>query len=187
MKQWNLLADLDMSEEQVLARLFSSDPERAWDCIAEAVGEGERESAFGIQHWLNDSSHRLLGDDRTRTDSIRAVRQSIGVGGRKRGGAWRWLISALAKTLDRTPAGRLTRDFIAKYGKVECLSTSLWRHFHARGWSGSDSAYYRKLREEAREWLVGEKNQTVVRWIENYIDELGYGIQRAEIEEERRY
>ena len=43
------------------------------------------------------------------------------------------------------------------------------------------------LREQAREWLVGEKNQTVVRWIENYIDGLGYDIQQAEIEEERRF
>jgi len=99
----------------------------------------------------------------------------------------RWLINALPKTLDQTPAGRLTRDFIARYGKVEVLGSSLWCHFHARGWCGSASAYYRKLREQAREWLAGEKNQTVVRWIENYIDGLGYDIQRAEIEEERRF
>lgn len=98
-----------------------------------------------------------------------------------------WLVNALPKTLDDSPGGRLTRDFVARYGKVPSLASSLWSRFHCRGWSGSASAFYRKLREQAREWLVGEKNQTVVRWIENYIDGLGYDIQRAEIEEERRY
>jgi hypothetical protein len=187
MKQWNLLADLDLSQEQVLARLFRSDPQGAWDCIAEVVAEGDVERAFGIQHWLGDSAHRLPGDDGpgliqfAPSDKVFAwVDGSL----EERG---RWLTSALPKTLDRTPAGRLTRDFIARYGKTESLSSSLWCHFHARSWCGSASAYYRKLREQAREWLVGERNQTVIRWIEKYIDGLGYDIQRAEIEEERRF
>jgi hypothetical protein len=187
MKQWNLLADLDMSQEQVLARLFKSDPKHAWDNIAEVLGDGEVENALGILHWLGDNAHRLPGDDGpgliqfAPPDKIfRWVDGSV----EKRG---RWLTGALPKTLDYTLAGRFTRDFIARYGKVESLSSSLWFHFHARSWNGSASTYYRKLREQAREWLVGEKNQAVVRWIENYIDELGYDIHRAEIEEERQY
>src|SRR5262249_42008543 len=99
----------------------------------------------------------------------------------------RWPIEALPKTLDRTPAGRLTRDFISRYGKVESLCSSLWSRFHARAWCGWASDYYRRLREEAREWLVNEKNQAVIRWTENYIDGLWCDIQRAEIEEERRF
>jgi hypothetical protein len=187
MRQWNLLADLDLSQEQVLARLFRSDPGQAWDCIAEVVAEGEGERAFGIQHWLGDSGHRLPGDDGPGLIQFAPPQKVFAwVDGslEERG---RWLISALPKTLNHTPAGRLTRDFIARYGKVEPLSSSLRCHFHARSWCGSASAYYHKLREQAREWLVGEKNQTVVRWIENYIDDLGYDIQRAEIEEERRF
>jgi hypothetical protein len=186
-KQWNLMADLDMSEEQVLARLFRNNPEQAWDCIAEVVAEEEVERAFEILHWLGDSGLRLPGDNGpglmqfAPSDKVFAwVDGSVAERGR-------WLINALPKTLDHTPAGRLTRDFIARYGKNESLSSSLGCHFHARSWCGSASAYYHKLREQAREWLVGEKNQTVVRWIENYIDGLGYDIQRAEIEEERRF
>jgi hypothetical protein len=186
-KEWNLLAALDMSQEQVLATLFRNDPERAWECIAEVVAEAEVEGAFGIQHWLGDSGHRLPGEDGpgliqfAPSDKVFAwVDGSV----EERG---RWLTNALPKTLDHTPAGRLTRDFIAKYGKVESLSSLLWCHFHSCAWCGSESAHNRKLREEAREWLAGEKNQTVVRWIENYIDGLGYDIQRAEIEEERRF
>jgi hypothetical protein len=187
MKQWSLLADLDMSQEQVLARLFRNDPGQAWDCIAEVVAEGEVERAFGIQHWLGDSGHRLAGDDGPGLIQFAPADKVFGwVDGsvEERG---RWLASALPKALDHTPAGRLTRDFLARYGKNESLSSTLSCHFHARSWCGSASAFYRKLREQAREWLVGEKNQTVVRWVENYIDGLGYDIQRSEIEEERRF
>ncbi|MGO8749978.1 MAG: hypothetical protein ACLQNE_28870 [Thermoguttaceae bacterium] len=187
MKQWNLLADLDLFHEPVLARLFKSDPEQAWDCVAEVFPEGEGGSAFGIQHWLGDGGHRLPGDDGpgliqfAPSGKVFAwVEESV----EERG---HWLIGALPKTLDKSPGGRLTRDFIARYSKVEPLRSSLWCHFHAQGWCGSASDYYRKLREEAREWLVDEKNQTVIRWIEDYIDGLGYEIQRAEIDEERRF
>jgi hypothetical protein len=186
-KQWNLLADLDLSREQVLTCLFKSDPERAWDCTADVLAGEESGNSFGIQHWLGDGGHRLPGDHGPgviqfvpSSKLLAWVDQDV----EERG---RWLAATLPKTLNRTPAGRLTRDFIAKYGKIELLSSSLLCRFHARAWCGSASDYYRKLREEAREWLVGEKNQSVIRWIENYIDGLGYDIQRAEIQEERRF
>jgi hypothetical protein len=186
MKQWNLLADLDMPQEQVLTNLLKSDPERAWNVIAVVLSEGESRSSFGIQHWLRCGGDRGWGDDSP--GAIRFVPSSklfawvdediVGRGG--------WLIDTLPKTLDRTPAGRLTRDFVARYGKIDSLCRSLWFHFRSREWCGPASDYCRKLREEAREWLVDEKNQTVIRWTENYIDGLGSEIQRAEIEEERR-
>lgn len=185
MKQWDLLADLDLSREQVLARIFKSDPEQGWSCIV-GVFPDQEERAFGIQHWLG-SRRRIAGDESpgliqfAPADKVFAW---VDDGVEERG---RWLIGALPKTLDHSPGGRLTRDFIAKYGRVESLSSSLWCRFHSRGWSGSASAFYRRLREQAREWLVGEKNQTVVRWIENYIDGLGYDIQRSEIDEERQF
>jgi hypothetical protein len=187
MKQWNLLANLDMSQEQVLARLFKIDPQRAWDCIAEVVAEGDVERSFGIQHWLADSAHLLPGDDGPGLIQFAPPAKVFAWVDESVEDRGRWLVCALPKSLDHTTAGRLTRDFIAKYGKVESLSALLWCHFHARAWCGSATAYYRKLREQAREWLAGEKNQTVVRWIENYIDGLGFDIQRAEIEEERRF
>jgi hypothetical protein len=187
MQQWDLLAELDTSQEKVLAQLFKSNPERAWDCIAEVFLEGDCSSSFGIQRWLGDSGHPLPGDEAA------GVIQFVPSGKlfawvdedvEKRG---RWLVNALPRTLARTPAGRLTRDFIVRYDKVEFLCGSLCCHFYNRGWWwGPPSAYYRKLREEAREWLVDEKNRSVIRWIEKYIDELDDDIRRAEIAEERR-
>lgn len=186
-KQWNLLTDLEMAQEHVLEHLIKSNPERAWDCIAEVLRDAEKGSSFGIQRWLGDGGHRLWGDKAS--GPIQFVPSSklfawVDENVEEHG---RWLTNALPKSLDRNSVGRLTRDFIAKYGKSDSLSSLLTCRFHARAWSGPASDYYRKLREEAREWLIEEKNQTVIRWVENYIDGLGYSIQRAEIDEERRW
>jgi len=187
LKQWNLLSDLDMSEEAVLARLFRTDPERAWDCIAEVFSERAEGDAFGVQHWLGETGHRLWGDDSPGLIQFAPVNKVfvwVDEDVEERG---RWLASALPKTLDQSPGGRLTRGFIARYGKVESLAAALSCRFFSRAWCGSESAYYRELREQARNWLADEKDQTVIRWIENYIDILGADIQRAEIQEERRF
>jgi hypothetical protein len=53
-----------------------------------------------------------------------------------------------------------------------------------RSWTGNESEHCRELRDEARDWLKGETNKIVATWIEEYIETLGYDIQRAEIEEE---
>ena len=53
------------------------------------------------------------------------------------------------------------------------------------GWCGPASDQYRRLRDEARTWLVDEKDVTVRDWIEDYIDGLSHDIDRAEIDEER--
>src|SRR5262245_12540161 len=116
MKQWNLLADLDMSQEQVLARLFRSDPERAWGCIVEVVAEWVLERAFGIQQWHGYSGHRSPGEDGPGLIQFAPSGKVFAWVDRSVEERGRWLTSALPKTLDRTPAGRLTRDFIARYG-----------------------------------------------------------------------
>ena len=91
-----------------------------------------------------------------------------------------WLIGALPKTMDASLGGRLTREFVAKYGANEELSRSLWCRFHSRGWCGPASDHYRSLRNQAHEWLAAEKNQTVIRWLEDYIDQLSAYIEEAE-------
>jgi hypothetical protein len=80
----------------------------------------------------------------------------------------------------------MTRAFVVKYGANELLADSLHAHFRSRGWSGNASDMYRRLREEAREWLSDEKDGNAIRWLDEYISGLGYSIERAEMEEERR-
>lgn len=84
-------------------------------------------------------------------------------------------------------AGRMTRDFIARYADGRRVKSALQSHFHMRTWHAKASVRYRKLRDEAREWLVEEINSTVIRWVEDYIEDLTHSIEGSEIDEERRF
>lgn len=184
--EWSALLDLNTNEEQVLTKVLRENPGAAFDCIADVCSEfGDRHS-FAIQRWLSSDGHRLIGDDRPgpiqhvpSTKLFDWVDKDVNQHGH-------WLTQVLPKTLDDTVAGRLTRDFIARYGRDKRISSGLYAHFRSRGWCGNASDHYRALRDEARGWLVDEKNTTVIRWVEDYIEGLTYNIDRAEIEEERR-
>jgi transcriptional regulator with XRE-family HTH domain len=185
-KRWSVLIDLNANQEQVLTGILKGDPVRAWECVGEVYATAGERASYGIQHWLSDGGHRLPGNDAP--GPIQFVPPAAIF-------AWvdqnvedraYWLIRALPKTMDAGPGGRLTREFVARYGANEEYARSLWCRFHSRGWCGPASNHYRSLRNQAYEWLAGEKNQTVIRWIEDYIDQLSGDIGQAEIEEERR-
>ncbi len=186
MRDWSILDDLDTNKEAILTTSLRHDPKAAWECLRDAYREARERGDWLSQHWLASGGHRMIGDDNP--GPIQFVPADILFN-------WidedieehgYWLTRVLPKTLDKSNAGRLTRDFVAKYGKDERIRGGLYAHFHSRGWSGNASDHYRKLREQARAWLTDEKNSIVVRWVEDYIEGLNYDIERAEIEEERR-
>jgi len=184
---WTVLEDLDTNEQRVLTTLLRKDPKTAWKCIAHVYQECRERGKFLPQHWLAEGGHGIIGDERP--GPIQYVPSDVlfdWVDDNAQEHGY-WLTQVLPKTLDASNAGRLTRDFVARYGKDRSIRNGLYAHFHSRGWCGNASDHCRKLREEAREWLKGEKNGAVTRWIEDYIEDLSYDIGQAEIEEERRF
>jgi len=186
MNGWSILEDLDTNKEAILTSSLRNDPNTAWGCIADAYREARDRGEWLSQHWLAEGGHRGFGNDDP--GPIQFVPADVLFG-------WidedieehgYWVTRALPKTLDMSMAGRLTREFVARYGKDESIRRGLYAHFHSRSWSGNASDHHRKLRQQARDWLIDEKNSTVIRWINDYIDGLDYDIERAEIEEERR-
>jgi hypothetical protein len=183
-KHWSVLQDLDMNEEQVLTSIVKSDPSGALDHIADVYRGEEHREMFGIAHWLGDGG-RGFDDLPGPIQFLPQAKLFAWIDGDVDDRGY-WFARMLPKTLDKTPCGRLTRDFIARYGTDESIASAVWARFHSRGWCGSASDHYRSLRDEARTWLIDETSSTVRHWIENYIDSLSYDIERSEIEEERR-
>lgn len=187
MHGWSVLEELNTNKEAILTSLLRKNPETAWACIADAYREAREHGERLSQRWLTKSGHHGFGDDCPGPiEFVPAkvlfdwVDEDVNENGY-------WLTGVLPKTLGKTNAGRLTRDFIAKYGNNESLRSGLYTRFRSRSWCGNASEHYRDLRAQAREWLTDEKNSTVIRWIEDYIEGMSYDIKRAEIDEERRF
>lgn len=183
--EWSLLCDLSTFGEPLISDLLREDPEKAFAHIAEVVEDEEQRDGFALGHWLAQGRHHAIGEDDP--GPIQYIPSSILFAwvdkDIQRRGAW--LAHILPKTLDESVAGRLTRDFIARYGNDRGICASLNAHFNSRGWCGKESDHHRSLRDEARTWLIDERNNNVIRWVEKYIDGLTYSIDRAEIDEER--
>lgn len=128
-ESYMLLTHLDRSADRVLTRLFQKDPARAWDCIVSVLAESELHCTYGIQHWLADDDRLMDGDNVPGPIQLAPPDDVFAWvdGDVENRGAW--LVDSLPRTLDKTGAGKLTRDFLAKYGKFESLSRSLLRHF----------------------------------------------------------
>lgn len=186
MHGWSILEDLDTNEEAILTTSLRKDPKTAWACIAGVYREARERGDYLRQHWLAAGGHRIIGDDNPGPIQFVPAEVLFDWVDENVEQHGYWLTRVLPKTLDESSAGRLTRDFVARYGKDESIRRGLYAHFHSHGWCGNASDHYRKLREQARGWLTGEKSVTVIRWIEDYIDGPSYDIERAEIEEERR-
>jgi hypothetical protein len=169
----------------LLTDILRSDPEQAFGCIAEVFEDGQELRNYSLSHWLSQGGPRGITDESPGPiqyiPSKTLFQWADGDIGRRGG----WLARILPKTLDDSVAGRLTRDFVARYGNDRGLCASLNSHFRSRGWCGNESDFCRSLREEAHLWLVDEKNVNVIRWVENYIDYLSDTIDWAEIKEER--
>ncbi|HEY1602614.1 MAG TPA: helix-turn-helix transcriptional regulator [Pirellulales bacterium] len=183
----SLLTDLNSNREALLSDVLRQDPEQSFACISEVFEECDEMRSYGFTRWLSQGANRLVGDNEPgpiQYIPAHILFSWVDKDANRRGA---WLAHVLPKTLDTTVAGRLTRDFVARYGNDRGICGSLNAHFHARSWCGPESAHYRGLREEARDWLVDERNPTVIRWVTRYIEGLTSCIGRAEIDEEREF
>ena len=181
------LLDLNTNQEQVLTSLLQEEPKVAFGIIVDVYNQLSDLESFSLQRWLSDDGHRLIGDERAGpiqyipTEALYSwVDENVDEHGY-------WLARMVPKTLDHSIGGRLTRDFIARFGRNRTICSALYARFHSRGWCGNASDHYRKLRDEARGWISGDSNPIVVDWVEDYIDGLTADIDRAELDEERRF
>lgn len=181
-----MLRCIEHGRDGLMAQWVLDDPSEAWACITEVLDKHE-DGRWAITSWLSGAMTMGWGE------SVAGPIQHIPSGEMfswvdlDRASRSYWLCQAMPKTLNKTLAGRLTRDFIARYCDDESTYRSLRSHFGARSWCGKASDHCRKLRDEAREWLMDERDRVVIGWIEDYIQSLDHEIERAEIEEERDF
>jgi transcriptional regulator with XRE-family HTH domain len=184
---WSVLLDLNTNEDRILTRLLREEPHGAFNCIAAAYDEGGDRHNFGLRTWLGDDGHRGFGDGAPGPIQFLPTEQLFRWVDEDVENRAYWLAYVMPKTFDSSPAGRLTRNFVARYGHYESVADALYAHFHSRSFCGNASDRYRSLREEARRWLSGESDRTVLRWIDDYIDGLSRQIEQAELDEERGF
>lgn len=60
-------------------------------------------------------------------------------------------------------------------------------NFSTGSWSGPESSHYQAQKEWLLAFRKGERNESVKRWVDEYVAPLDWQIERALIEEEREH
>lgn len=170
---------------QIADKIAESHPQEVWERVANVLLTGDSHTRFVVTHWLGDSGF----EDRPQFGAIRLfpVNQIITWIEQDRDNRLWKIFSALPKTLDDIYGGQLTRLMIEKNEQNENFCNSLCTYFTTGGWSGPESAYLGRKRDEARRWYSEIPSLSVQRWLSKYIDHLSQRITAAEIQEERGY
>jgi len=171
---------------ELLSAIIRNHPAESWAVVAGFLEATEPERAFMLQDWLaprDSTADRslsapislfppdLLLDWISQNPELRAV----------------FVARTVPKTFDPAAGGQLTREILIRFGHIESVGHVLWCHFRTEGIWGPASQHYREKRDEARQWLSNESEPRIRQWLEHYINALTPDIERAEIDEERRF
>ncbi len=100
--------------------------------------------------------------------------------------AWHLASRLLPKTLSVVGwQNSLVRAVLMRYGERDEVRSSLRSNYLTEVWWGPTSLHYKEKQEQLVRLKDGEDNENVKRWIEEFVEELEEGIERAKIGEER--
>ena len=159
-------------------------PKDTWTIVAKNL-ESESANAWHLRQWLGDNG----SEDHPELGAIRYFAPDDVMSWMRKKPTARLPIlgDVLPKTLDAAHGGKLTQMFIEQYGDDKDVSSRLVSRFWLGGWSGSESLYFSRLRDKARQWYAEISSPKVRRWLAGYIEFLNNGIEEARIKEERDF
>lgn len=160
-------------------------PADAWELVTAHI---ERDDANGyyVLNWLSDE---VSFEDEHKGSAIRYFDPGVVMAWVAKQPEKRVCLirHCLPKTLDVDDGGILTRLYIESYCENEDNMNALISHFCSGGWSGPESEYLIRKRDNARRWVSEIRSEKIQAWLSKYIDYLTQRITSAEIEEERRF
>ena len=160
-------------------------PNEVWPIVSKLVERPTSTTGTHIRHWLK-------GDN-----TFRAGRFSmINVFPAER--IWNWvdadpstraplLAAFVPPALPEEGSDTcLAKEVLIRYGEREDVRVRLQINFDTEGWMGSQSAHLTRKKDNLLTVRNSESNPNVILWIDEYIESLNVGIERAVVEEERR-
>ena len=170
----------------VLGVLAKKNPDAIWREITKYLGPPKTAHAFRLTRWLRGDTFGSRGSGGGL--SLIPAEQ-----------VWTWVNEDAAKralylaTFVPTglfrEEGRIcfAREVLVRYGSRKDVRDMLIGNFSSEGWSGPASSHYAGRRQWLLEFCKDETNESVRRWIGEYVAVLDAWIEGARIDEERQF
>ena len=168
---------------EIADEIVRNHPLEAWEVISEIL-LSTPDARYAMVRWLADAGGDLPKKGPVNYLPAEEVLNWIKEDPEQR--QW-WILEILPQTLDQAIGGWLTRLFIEEFCDDDRMANSLFVHFYMGVWTGPESDYLSRKRDDARRWLTEISSVKIQLWLGKYIDYLNDQIKNAQIREEREF
>ncbi len=168
----------------ILDEMLKRNPNELWSKITKYLGPPLDKRAFYLKQWLRGQKG-LSG----RPGIIELINPHLiweWVEKAKETRAWYLATFVPPYLFSSEEKICVARELLVRYGDQEDVRESFSANYSTEGWTGSATDHFLQKKMELLEFRKTENNEWVIRWIEEYLEELEKSIVRSKIREERR-
>jgi hypothetical protein len=182
-KDGSILEGYQTETHKIINSISQKYPKEIWKYITKYLGPPIDSRAFNIKEWLRGEGLFENEKGQLNTFSADMVWEWVDKDIEKR--AW-YLATFVPKVLFRQE-GKIcwARELLARYGTREDVRDNLAANFSTEGWWGPASLHFQQKKEKLLTFRKEEDNKNVIKWIDDYVEELKRQIEYKKIDEER--
>jgi hypothetical protein len=177
-----ILSGLNPDIQEVLLEITRRNPKETWAKITEYLGPPIDTRAFYIQEWLKGS---LLLKEKGALNFFNPEDVFSWVENDLENRAWYCATFVPPILFYSEDEICYARELLVRYGDREDVRENFSANYSTEGWKGSMSDHYLDKKKQLLELKKREKNENVIRWINQYIERLEKDIKRAKLLEEK--
>jgi hypothetical protein len=169
--------------EEVLTTITKIDDEAVWKTLEQYLGPPIDKRAYSLTRWLRGERGEKLG----RPAALQLFEPAL---------IWRWVNGDIEKRAHylaffvppqlSCQEGQisLARELLVNYGSRSDVRNSFSANYSTEGWVGQVSTHYIQRRDELLQFKKNETNSHVIKWIEEYLEDINARIEQAKAREE---
>ena len=173
----------------VLDEITEKCPAEIWEKVGRLLANHEYSSKkFALEQWLSEGSS--WGREDTRPALLHVPHELIWewIGEDTEYRAWYVAERLAPKTLSTKEwEGSIVRGLLSRYGEREKVRSSLRANYYTETYWGPASLHYEEKRQKLLDIKNCEDDWNVIRWIDEFVEELKKQIEHEKIREEREH
>ena len=173
----------------VLDEITEKCPAEIWERVSRLLENHEYSSKkYALEEWLREGSS--WGREDTRPALLHIPHELIWnwIGEDSEYRAWYVAERLAPKTLSTKEwEGSIVRGLLSRYGEREKVRSSLRANYYTETYWGPASLHYEEKRQKLLDIKNCEDDWNVIRWIDEFVEELKKQIEHEKIREEREH
>ena len=171
----------------VLDEIMKKHPTEVWESVSKLLEDRKPSSRMiALEHWLREGSLVREGKEALTLIPREKIWKWIDEDVEERAWYFTYRLAPKILSVEDWPTS-LAREVLVRYGEQKDVRGGLSSNYSTDGWSGPASLHYEKKKQKLLHIKAEEDNENVKCWIDEFVGGLEKEIERARMDEERRF